>query len=336
MTIRELNKKNKEAWNNFVFNEPTGTFFHLAEWKDVLERAFDFKTFYFMKEDTKGVTGVLPLALVNRPIFGPALISIPLCVYGSGLGDCSALEEEAMKKAEKLGVEYLELRGKVHNNNTIETNNRFSTFKRILSNNHDENLKSIPRKQRAEVRKAISANLETSVNQDIDLFYKIYSTSVRNLGTPVFSKKYLKTLIDIFEESLNITTINHNKNALTSVLSFQYKDQIMPYYGGGLPAARNYSAYPYMYWKVMEHATDKGLNIFDFGRSMNNSGAYNFKKNFGFKPEALTYYYHLVKSKEVPDINPDTPRNKIITSIWKKTPLPITNIAGPILYPVIA
>jgi len=177
--------------------------------------------------------------------------------------------------------------------------------------------------------------METNVNQDIDLFYKIYSTSVRNLGTPVFPKKYLEVLIDIFGKACEITTISYQSKALTSVLSFKYKDQMLPYYGGGQPEARDYSAYPYMYWKVMEKAVNDGMHIFDFGRSMKGSGAFAFKKNFGFEPSVLDYRYHLVRAESVPDMSSDNPRNKMLTSAWKKLPLLVTNRLGPVLYPVI-
>jgi FemAB-related protein (PEP-CTERM system-associated) len=335
MSIVDLTPDYYEAWNNFIHVDPNGSFFHLAEWKDVMEKSFGFQTYYKMEMVGNKVKAILPLALVNRPIFGPALISSPLCVYGGGLGKFDALEKEAAHNARNLGVQYLELRGDTQEEQNMMVSDRFYTFCRELSEDHEENLKAIPRKQRAEVRKAIKQNLETTVNQDIELFYWLYSTSVRNLGTPVFSKKYLKTLIEIFGNAVEITTISCQGNPLTSVLSFKYKDQILPYYGGGLPSARDYSAYPYMYWKVMERAVNQGYRIYDFGRSMKGSGAYAFKKNFGFEPQVLPYHYYLVKAKEMPDMDPDNPRNKILTSAWKKLPLPIANIMGPVLYPVV-
>lgn len=335
MSIRKLDHNAADDWNAFVKADQRGTFFHLAEWKDVLERAFGLKTFYLYEETGGKVTGVLPLALVNRPVFGPALISTPLCVYGGGLGECAALEEAAAKKAEELGAHYLELRAQDEVANDWPQSEMFFTFRRELSQDNEENLKAIPRKQRAEVRKGIAADLQTRFDQDAETFFKIYATSVRNLGTPVFSKKYLGTLIDVFGDQCEIATVSHADNPLTSVLSFKYKDQILPYYGGGLPQAREYSAYPFMYWKVMERAAEEGLRIFDFGRSMKDSGAYAFKKNFGFEPEALHYRYHLVKTDELPNMDPDSPRNKAITSAWSKLPLPMANTLGPFLYKVI-
>ncbi len=335
MKIFVLKDNKKQAWNEFVHANPQGTFFHLAEWKDVIELAFGCKTYYIYAEEDGVITGVLPLALVKRPIFGPALISTPLCVYGGALGQAQELEAAAAKKAQALGVQYLELRGQTKGHHDWPVSDRFYTFRRTLSKNNEENLKAIPRKQRAEVRKGIEINLQTSFSQDVDIFYKVYAESVRNLGTPVFSKNYIETLINVFGDACEITTIGHQGTALTSVLSFKYKDQILPYYGGGLPDARHFSAYPYMYWKVMERAAEEGFRIFDFGRSMEGSGAFSFKKNFGFEPQKLAYQYHLVKAQELPDMDPDSQRNKLLTDAWKLLPLPIANRLGPLLYPVI-
>lgn len=335
MSIRELKKEQHEAWNDFVKNQNNGTFFHQAEWKNVIERAFGCKTFYLYEEEAGSIKGLLPLALVKRPLFGPVLISAPLCVYGGGLGGCKNLEEAAAEKAEELGVQYLELRGLEESTDSFSQSRNFFTFRRTLSDNHEENLTAIPRKQRAEIRKAMKANLEVRFDQDIETFFKVYSTSVRNLGTPVFAKKYLKVLMEDFSGQCDIATVSHEGKPLTSVLNFHYKGEVLPYYGGGLPQARNYSAYPFMYWKVMENAVERGENVFDFGRSMKDTGAYAFKKNFGFEPQQLHYKYHLVKATKLPNVDPDSPRNKMITSIWKKMPLPVANTVGPILYPVI-
>ncbi|MCE7887352.1 MAG: FemAB family PEP-CTERM system-associated protein [Alphaproteobacteria bacterium PRO2] len=335
MSIFELDNGHEEAWDDFVGNDPNGTFFHLTGWRNVMKNTFGFKTFYLMEKVGGSVTGILPLAMVRRPLFGPALISSPLCVHGGGLGSSAGLEEAAVKKAEALGVKYLELRGRPQHAKNMAASSTFFNFQRTLSNDHDENLKAIPRKQRAEVRKGIAADLETKTDQNFDLFYKIYATSVRNLGTPVFPKKYLENLIDIFGDAVEIMTVSHQGRPLTSVFSFKYKDRMIPYYGGGLPAARDHSAYPYMYWKLMERSVDNGFRIFDFGRSMRDSGAFAFKRNFGFEPEPLPYHYHLVKAASVPDVNPDNPRNKFLISAWKKLPLPAANILGPVLYKAI-
>lgn len=335
MTISYLTQRRHEDWDNFVSTQAQGTFFHLSGWKAVLEEAFGFEAHYLYSEQNGRIKAVLPLALVRRPFFGSALISTPLCVYGGGLGQCEELEEYALQKARAHGVEYLELRKKGScNHDTVDS--LFYTFEKPISQNHDENLKSIPRKQRAEVRRAIKYDLTERCDQDLNGFYKIYAQSVKKLGTPVFARRYLTELVKIFGDKVRITTISKDGNPLSSVLSFSHHKTILPYYGGGISEARQYSAYPYMYWQVMAMAADQGFDYFDFGRSMKGGGAFAFKKNFGFDPVPLSYQYHLIKASHAPDMRADSPRNKVITSIWRQLPLPVANMVGPFLYPVIA
>lgn len=335
MKIESLTEEKAAAWDAFVRADPKGTFFHLSAWKRVAEQAFGFKTYYLFAEEAGEICGVLPLACVRRPLFGKALISTPLCVYGGAVGRCDELEEAARKKAEALDVAYLEIRSQEKIATDWPTSDIFFAFRRALSSDHDENLKAIPRKQRAEVRRGMDAGLRVTHDRNLDLFYRIYATSVRNLGTPVYPRNYLKVLMETFGDACEITTVTDDGRPLSSVLTFYYKDQALPYYGGGLPEARAHSAYPFMYWQVMKRAAEKGYRIFDYGRSMKGTGAFAFKKNFGFEPQPLAYRYHLVKADRMPDLSPNNPRNEMLCRIWKRFPLPLANNLGPVLYPVV-
>ncbi len=334
MSVRSLTDDKMAAWDDFVQSSPQGTFFHLSGWKKVMEAAFGFKTHYMYTEQAGAPAGVLPLAHVKKPLFGACLISTPLCVHGGPIGEGGELLSAAADTAKDLNVGYMELRKENDDASGIASDAYFS-FKRPLAADDEEILKAIPRKQRAEVRKGMKAELEVTHDQGLDRFYRIYATSVRNLGTPVFPKKYLAALCDVFGEDCEITTVSKNGHALASVLSFYYRDQVLPYYGGGLPEARRYSAYPFMYWAVMRRAAERGATVFDFGRSMAGSGAYAFKKNFGFEPEPLVYTYRLITAQTPPDLTANNPRNEFISRVWKRMPLPVANLVGPYLYPVI-
>ena len=340
MDIRLFSEDQKEVWNHYVVNHSRGTFFHRAEWYSILKEGLGFKPFYIGAYEGGDLCGILPLALVKRPLFGPVLLSTPMCVYGGVVADRDdvrkELEDWAVRQAEALGVQYLELRNSDEGNDGFLTSDHFYTFKKQLLPDDDANMMAIPQKQRAEVRRGIAAGLKSVVNQDVGAFFKVYATSVRNLGTPVFSKKYLRMLKHYFPESCEITTIYAGDDPVSSVLSFYNGDEVLPYYGGGLPSARKCGAHAFMYWSIMCQAVEKGCTSFDFGRSMKNTGAYAFKKAWGFEPKALAYQYHLVKAKEMPDMNADSGANKHIMSVWKRCPLAVTNCVGPILYPVVA
>ena len=204
-------------------------------------------------------------------------------------------------------------------------------FRKAISADHDENMKAIPRKQRAMVRKGIKAELSGEIDSDIDTFYPIYATGVRNLGTPVFSRRYFSCLKEIFADDCEVLVVREQDQPVSSVMSFYFRDEVLPYYGGGLDRARQVKGFDFLYWDLMVRAVERGARFYDFGRSKTGTGAYSFKKNWGFEPELLSYQYELVRATEVPQRNPNNPKYRMLIDAWKKLPLPVANLIGPII-----
>ena len=138
----------------------------------------------------------------------------------------------------------------------------YVTFRKELDPDDEKNMNAIPRKQRAMVRSGIKAGLTSVVEHDVERFYQAYSESVRNLGTPVFPKKYFQVLKQVFGENCEILTIELEGRLIASVMNFYFKDEVVPYYGGGVDAARDLKGNDFMYWEVMRRAVDKGLSDF--------------------------------------------------------------------------
>jgi hypothetical protein len=86
-----------------------------------------------------------------------------------------------------------------------------------------------------------------------------------------------------------------------------------------------------MYWEVMRRACERGCRIFDFGRSKTGTGAYNFKRNWGFAPTPLTYEFRLVEAETIPDVNPLNPKFQAFIALWRRLPVPLTKLLGPLI-----
>ena len=334
MTIRTLDDASAPAWDRFVESAPSGTFFHRAAWARVIETAFGHSTHYIYTERDGAITGVLPLARVKTVLFGDTLISVPFCVYGGPLAADAASAAELTGHAATLlkqtGASAVEFRHReAVEGDWLERPDLYVTFRKAIAADHDKNMKAIPRKQRAMVRKGIQNGLTSTSNHDVRLLHGIYAESVRNLGTPVFSRRYFQILADVFRDDCDIVTINDGETALTSVMNFYFRDEVLPYYGGGTAAARGRAGNDFMYWEVMRRAADRGCLMFDFGRSKLGTGAYSFKHNWGFEPEKLYYRYKLAPGASIPDHNPMNPKYRLFIAGWKKLPLPIANLLGP-------
>jgi FemAB-related protein (PEP-CTERM system-associated) len=157
----------------------------------------------------------------------------------------------------------------------------------------------------------------------------MYAESVHNLGTPVFSKRYFELLLKIFARRADIMTITSDGKPVASVLNFYFRDEVLPYYGGGTKDARQLAANDFMYWEVMRHACERGLRVFNFGRSKVGTGAYDFKRYWGFEPKPLVYQFCLAPGYSIPDLNPLNPKFRLFVALWKRLPLALATRLGP-------
>ena len=339
MTIscRALTDAAEPAWDEFVTQQAAGTFFHLAAWRRVISQAFGHVGHYVMAQRDGVITGVLPLVHVRSRLFGNALISNPFCVYGGPLAadqeSADALTTHATDLMHSTGVPVLEFRFQdcpaAADGWISRADELYVTFRKAIVADAEANLKAIPRKQRAVIRKGMQNGLTAAMDDGVDRLHRIYAESVRNLGTPVFGRRYFRLLRDAFAGSVDVLTVLDDGRPIASVMNFYFRDQVLPYYGGGVSAARTRSGNDFMYWEVMRRAGERGFRLFDFGRSKIGTGAYAFKKNLGFDPAPLHYRYRLRPGATLPDHNPLNPKYRLFIAGWKRLPLPLANLLGP-------
>ena len=336
LTVETLDKQSMERWDEYVQAAPDATFFHRAGWKTVLESAFGHNTYFLYARDHEKIVGVLPLAQIKSALFGNTLASLPFCVYGGIVADneevAAALREAACVLAQRLKVDALELRNMQASAADWPVKELYYTFRKAIDPSDEVNLKAIPNRQRAMVRKGLKEGLCSEWDEGTERLYRVYSESVRNLGTPVFSAKYLRILRQVFGTDCSVLMITHEGRDVAAVMSFYFRDEVIPYYGGSTGLARTIKGVNHvMYWELMRYSAQKGYRLFDFGRSKAGTGPYSFKKNFGFEPQPLPYEYFLVTSSAVPDVNPLNPKYRLMINVWSKLPLPVANRVGPFL-----
>ncbi|MFV2057081.1 MAG: FemAB family XrtA/PEP-CTERM system-associated protein [Thiohalomonadales bacterium] len=331
--IKYLTDSTHQDWDTYIESKVDSTFFHLSAWRTVLEKGLKHKAHYLYAEKNGKIVGVLPLAQIRSILFGHSLVSTPFCVYGGAVTDdesvSKALIAKATNLANNLKVDYLEVRNKTPVQKDWLIKNLYVTFRKEIDVDSEANMLAIPRKQRAMVRKGIKAGLVSEIEDNIDNFYRAYSESVRNLGTPVFPKQYFKVLFEVFQDKCDILTVKKRSDLVSSVLSFYFRDEVLPYYGGGTSISRMVKGNDFMYWELMRRSGENGIRIFDYGRSKEGTGSYSFKKNWGFQPTPLSYEYYLVKATELPDVNPLNPKYQSFIKIWRKLPLSVANTVGP-------
>jgi len=334
--VRAFEERDRAAWDAFVIAHPEGTFFHRIGWRAIFAEEFGLKPRYLVAMRGDGIAGVLPLVHQKSILFGNALIAAPFCVEGGPLAHDDdarrALDDAAQRIFAETRADYLEFRSrKASREGWLARRELYATFRRPISADHEANLKDIPRKQRAVVRKSLTSGLKSEVDESAARLYRVYSESVRNLGTPVFARRYFERLKAVFGADCDIVVVLDEGEPVSAVLNFYFNKAVLPYYGGGTIGARRNGANDFLYWEVMRRAADRGCRLFDFGRSKAGTGAFAFKHNWGFEPEWLEYEYRLKSGDALPEKNPNNPKFALLIEAWKRLPLPVANALGPLL-----
>jgi FemAB-related protein (PEP-CTERM system-associated) len=337
LTVKRLSPRDAEAagrWDAFVFACPKASFFHRAGWQQILRDIFRHDAYFLYAEVDGRIEGVLPLGHVNSRLFGNALVGLPFGVYG-GVAAASpeaadALEHEAQRLARELGVDHLELRNVERRHADWPLQDLYVTFRKAIVGDDEANLKAIPRKQRAMVRKGIKNGLQSAIDPTVDRFFALYADNVHRHGTPAMPKRYFHALKKVFGTDCEVLTVTSAEGQpVSSVLSFYFRDEVLPYYAGDAEAARDLAANDFKYWELMRHAAARGVRLFDYGRSKQGTGSYDFKKNWGFEPQPLHYEYCLYKRDAVPQNNPSNAKYQMVIRTWRKLPRAVVNFIGP-------
>jgi FemAB-related protein (PEP-CTERM system-associated) len=334
--VRSFVDSDRAAWDAFVLDCAEASFFHRIGWRDIYQETFGHRTRYLLAERDGAVVGVLPLVELKSVLFGHALVSLPFAVYGgvAALDDeaRTALSRHAVDLARELRVQHLEMRNRVSCEPDWERQDLYVTFRKNLLPEVEANMLAIPRKQRAMVRKGIQRGLRAEIDDDAQRFFDLYADNQHRHGTPPHARRYFQALKHTFGSDCEfLVTVDDRGNAVSGVLSFYFRDEVLPYYAGDVTQARELAANDFKYWALMQRACERGLRVFDFGRSKRGTGSFDFKRNWGFEPVDLQYEYCLINRDTVPQNNPSNPRYQTAIALWRRLPRRVVNAVGPVL-----
>ncbi len=334
MHVKQLTPADAQRWDEFVMACPQASFFHRSAWKTVIEQAFGHPCHFLYAERDGQICAVLPLAQVKSWLFGNAMVALPFGVYGGIAGDdadaVAALEAEAERLSKAAGVAHLEYRNVQRRHEDWPTQDLYVTFRKEILPEVEANMLAIPRKQRAMVRKGIKANLRAEIDDDVNRFFDLYADNVLRHGTPAMPKHYFQLLKQVFGADCEcLIVVDEQGTPVSGVMSFYFRDEVLPYYSGDALAARDLAANDFKYWELMRRACERGYKVFDYGRSKQGTGSYAFKKNWGFEPTPLFYQYRLYQRDSIPQNNPSNPKYKLFIAAWRRLPVAVANFIGP-------
>ncbi len=318
-------------------NSEEASCYHLIDWKSVIEKTFQHKTYYLLSEDLQGrINGILPLVQLKSLLFGNYGVSLPFFNYGGVCADDSTIRDKLLNEAANIArsqkMKHVELRHVRNSENGLAVKTSKVSMRLTLPNSSESLWNSFPSKLRSQVKRPTKEGMHTKVGKQekLNSFYSVFSVNMRDLGTPVYSRTFFQNILAAFPNNTWIATVyakDHLPVASGFILGF--KDTLEIPWASSLRDHNKYSPNNLLYWSVLEFACNEGYKVFDFGRSTPDEGTYKFKEQWGAKPTQLYWHYWMRNGGSLPELNPHNPKYKLAIKFWQKLPLSLTKLIGP-------
>ena len=338
LTIERVDDTSAAAWNSFVEGAANASAYHRYEWRRVITDVFGHETCYFAARDSRGeIHGVLPTVRLRSRLFGDFFVSMPYFNYGGVLAArddaADALIDAAAGRAEELGAGHLELRHRANVKPAWPVRTDKVAMYLRLPGNPDALGKQLGSKLRSQIKRpqkegAVGTN---GGRELLDEFYAVFSRNMRDLGTPVYPRRWFAAILDAFPDRTRVFVVRHGGKPVAAAMLVGDRKHLEIPWASSLRESNSIGVNMLLYWNVLEYACAQGYQVFDFGRSTLDSGTFKFKSQWGAQPQQLYWHYWMKDGGEPPVINPSNPKYRLAVAAWQRLPLAVANRLGPLL-----
>ena len=336
MNIRRASStKDAQAWEEFIAHHAQCSNYHRFGWKRVIENTFHWPTFYLMAEHGGNICGILPLVWQTSSLFGSFLTSLPFLNCGGVIAEDrstrEALVAEAIAIAKEKKADYLELRQRENPELNLPTKTHKIAMILPLQPDSQGMWALLPHKVRTDIRKSMKFGLECQFGgvDFLDIFYDIFAKNMRELGTPVYTRKLFFEILNEFPTDSYICVVRHKKKPIAVSFLSEFRGTIEALWSSSLYEFAPLKPNMFLYWSILCFAGQKGFQFFDFGRSSVGSGTHRFKKQWGSQEVPLHWVYWVPGGANLPEINIENSRYRLAIRLWQKLPLAVTKLIGP-------
>ena len=334
--IFEADRSHAQEWDAFVATTPGASLYHRWAFKPLIEEVFGHRVPYIAARDqSQNIVGVLPMVELSSPMFGHFLVSMPYFNYGGVLVIHDEAEQALITHARQYlaqgTAEHLELRH-THTLQGLPEKTQKVSMIRELPPTSNQLFDEVGSKVRAQIRKSDRQGLAIRFggHELLDDFYRVFARNMRDLGTPVYSKRFFSALLQCELKEFFTLGVVYSENKAVSCCFLCQQENVMEIpWASTLREANSLNANMFMYWQVLQRAINEGCDYFDFGRSSIDAGTYKFKKQWGAKPYQLYWHYVLKEGGALPELNPNNPKFQLLIAIWQRFPVWLTRLIGP-------
>ena len=346
ITINLAEQTDQHRWDAYIAGHPDGSPYHLFAWKQAVELVYGHRSYYFYAKSGGHLIGVFPLFHLHFPGIVNELTALPYCDIGNCLCDGDAVQDalliEVLKLQKQLRSKKLHLRGPLK-----ETLLKNKLVKKDASNkvrmlldlpaNSEDLFSSFKSKLRSQIRKAEKNGIvfRWVGIEELDKIYSVFSQNMHELGSPVHAKDWFRSILEHYKNNGKVGLTTFEGKAVGMAIILLSGSRVSIPWASTLRDFNHLSPNMLIYWNVLKYSADSGCKLFDFGRSTEREGTYNFKKQWGAQPVPLQWYSVILSSiNKAPEQekqlrHPYT--REFLANVWRRFPLSLANFIGPSL-----
>lgn len=327
-------------WDPFVTGFADSSLYHLSGWAELAREVFGHRALFVESRDASGaLLGVLPVIQQKSRLLGNFATSLAFFNYGGPLAADPVVAEQLMVRASEtadaLGCRYLEFRDVQPRLGDWSRRTDKITLRLALPDSVEALSKRLGSKLRAQVKRAEREGVQCRAGGAalLDDFYAVFAENMRDLGTPVYPKRFFEAIMRRFEPYCELVVIESGGEPWAAAFLVFWRGCAEVPWASCRAKAKPLGANMKLYWELLSQAIGRGCTLFDFGRSTVDSGTYRFKRQWGAEPMPL-HWYRWERNGGGREAPAGEERGKVMelaTAIWQRLPLPIANTFGPLV-----
>ena len=336
LVISTLKAGHRADWDDYVYKKQA-SIYHDSRWPQLIKKVFGHDSHYLMAREDGKVVGVFPLVQLKSLLFGNYMVSMPYFNYGGIVANTHAITMSLLSSAhelyDELGCSHIEMRFDTEQAIELPVRTDKITMLLNLPDDPDELWQAIGSKRRAQVKRPIREGVTFLYGGSklLDDFYYVFSNNMRDLGTPVYGKRFFKEILSTFGKNTFIAIVSLNGEAVGAGFLIGNNGKLEIPWASTLRKVNRLGVNMFLYWNILSIAIEKNFQVFDFGRSSKDAGTLKFKKQWGGDEKQLYWYYDLKQNEPLPALNPNNKKYQLAIAVWKKMPVNITRVLGPLL-----
>ena len=338
VVCRLLAETELSAWDHFVTYHPRSSVYHLSHWRRVLAEAFGKGWYVIAALQDNTIRAGLPLVHMHSRLFGTFLVSMPYVNYGGLLTEDASLVEPILQQAiilgQQLEIDYLELRHLENHYPQLPARQDKVSMRLALPRTAEELLASFKAKLRSQIRKGEKNNLRVRLGATelLDDFYMVWARNMRDLGTPVYGRRFFRLILEAFPATARIIVVTDaGQRPVAGGFLLGYRDRLEIPWASSLREFNHLQSNMWLYWNCLQYACEHGYRVFDFGRSTVGASTFKFKEQWGARPVQHYWHYSLADGQAVPHLSPQNPKFHLAINVWRRLPVSVTRLLGPAL-----